>query len=71
MVFFDDILVYRPSFQDYMAHLMLVLATMEENSLFAKWSKCSFGGSQIEYLGHVISGEGVSTEKSKVVAVRV
>lgn len=32
-VFFDNILIYSPNFQDHVVHLKLVITTMEENSL--------------------------------------
>ena len=66
LVFFDDILVYNCSLEDHLLHLHKVLITMKANSLFAKKSKCYFGVSMVEYLGHFISKEGVSTDPAKV-----
>ncbi|XP_019438847.1 PREDICTED: uncharacterized protein LOC109344538 [Lupinus angustifolius] len=43
---------------------------MEENCLFAKMSKCYFGVEKVEYLGHFLSREGVSTNPAKVTAVK-
>ena len=43
---------------------------MRQHSLFAKLSKCSFGQSQIDYLGHVVSREGVRVDDSKVAAIQ-
>ena len=48
----------------------MVLQVMRENTLFAKKSKCVFGTEQIEYLGHVISAKGVSTDPSKISAMK-
>ncbi|GKD68132.1 reverse transcriptase, partial [Tanacetum coccineum] len=62
MVFFDDILIYNPSMFAHIAHLRVVLQVMRENTLFAKKSKCVFGTTQVEYLGHVISAKRVSTD---------
>ncbi|GJT05970.1 retrovirus-related pol polyprotein from transposon 17.6 [Tanacetum coccineum] len=70
LVFFDDILVYSPSQHDHIQHLKLVLQTMRDNTLFAKKSKCVFGTTQVEYLGHVISAQGVSTDPSKIIAMQ-
>lgn len=42
---------------------------MRTNSLFYKMSKCYFAGLQVEYLGHIIIGQGVSTDPSKVVVI--
>lgn len=52
-----------------MRHLLLVFSTLVSHSLYAKRSKCSFGQSKVEYLGHVINAKGVSTDPNKVRAM--
>ncbi|XP_074298209.1 putative mitochondrial protein AtMg00860 [Silene latifolia] len=42
---------------------------MRDHKLFVKPSKCYFGAVQLEYLGHVISRQGVATDPSKIAAV--
>nr|GEX07718.1 reverse transcriptase [Tanacetum cinerariifolium] len=63
LVFFDDILIYSKSLSDHVGHLTMVLQTMRQNKLFAKRSV--FGTSHVEYLGHVISLQGVATHLTK------
>lgn len=65
-VFFDDILIYSKSFDDHLQHLELTLAILRANQLYATMSKCQFGQDKTEYLGHVISSEGVSTDPTKI-----
>lgn len=66
LVFFDDILVYSTSMAEHNTHLRAVLQVLREHKLHATLSKCSFGQSEIEYLGHIISAHGVATEPLKI-----
>jgi hypothetical protein len=70
-VFLDDILVYSNTLQEHEQHLRLVLARLWQHQLFAKASKCSFAQPLIEYLGHVISKDGVATDPEKTKAMQV
>ena len=70
LVFFDDILIYSRSLQEHGQHLECVFKLLEQHSLLAKLSKCYFAQSKVEYLGHFISAEGVSTDPRKVEAVQ-
>ncbi|WVZ01447.1 hypothetical protein V8G54_027516, partial [Vigna mungo] len=69
LVFFDDILAHSPSWTTHLHHLQQVLQILEDHVLYAKLSKCSFGLEQINYLGHIVSNNGVQTEANKVQAV--
>jgi Reverse transcriptase (RNA-dependent DNA polymerase) len=62
LVFFDDILIYSKDRVSHVQHLKLVLQTLRDNQLFAKLSKCEFGVIKVEYLGHIISSQGVATD---------
>ncbi|GJX71213.1 putative mitochondrial protein [Tanacetum coccineum] len=70
LVFFDDILIYSRNAIEHFHHLKCVLQVMRENTLYAKQSKYAFAVSEVEYLGNVISAEGVSTDKSKIQAIK-
>ena len=53
-VYLDDILVYSGGEQQHLADLRVVLERLRAHRLFAKISKCSFGDTQVEYLGHFV-----------------
>jgi hypothetical protein len=69
VVFIDDILVFSKSEEEHEEHLRLVLEKLQEHQLYAKFSKCEFWLKEVGFLGHVISGEGIAVDPSKVVAV--
>ena len=69
LVFFDDILIYSRSWQEHMRHLDEVLSIMEAQSLYAKESKCEFDMTELLYLGHIISAQGVQVHQEKTRAI--
>lgn len=68
LVFFYDILVFNKDWPTHLSHLSLVLQTLQQNQ-FVVNNKCCFGKSQVEYLGHIISNQGVEVDPSKVKSV--
>ena len=69
IVFIEDILVYSGSLEEHSEHLRIVLQTLRERQLYAKFSKCQFWLDKVAFLGHVISAEGVSVDPQKIEAV--
>ncbi|XP_070667502.1 uncharacterized protein [Malus domestica] len=69
IVFIDDILVYSKSMAEHVRHLKLVLKSLREHQLYAKFSKCQFWLDQVAFLGHVISAQGIRVDSQKVAAV--
>jgi len=70
LVFFDDILIYNKSWKDHVQHVYMVLKLLEEKQLYAKMSKCFFGIQEVEYLGHIVSHEGVKVDPSKIKTIK-
>ena len=69
LVFFDDILVFSSTLEHHLEHLRIVLELLQQHQLYAKRSKCVFGCPEVEYLGHIISGQGVSADPRKTTAM--
>ncbi|KAL0546306.1 hypothetical protein IC582_016213 [Cucumis melo] len=69
IVFIDDILIYSKTEVEHEKHLRMVLQTLRDNKLYAKFSKCEFWLKQVSFLGHVVSKAGVSVDPAKIEAV--
>ncbi|KAD5961580.1 hypothetical protein E3N88_13053 [Mikania micrantha] len=69
VIFFDDILVYSPTWDIHLTDLNKVFHILSLNSFVLNSSKCSFGKTSVDYLGHIISGQGVSMDPAKIQAV--
>ncbi|KAL4378379.1 hypothetical protein GQ457_02G014110 [Hibiscus cannabinus] len=70
LIFLDDILVFSSTWQDHLLHLRTVLQLLKQHGLVAKLSKCSFGHDTVEYLGHVVSRNGLAVDSTKVSAIQ-
>ena len=64
-VFLDDILIYSKNEREHEEHLGIVLSRLRENKLYGKLLKCFFFQKEIHYLGHIISGEGISVTQKR------
>ncbi|KAL0544306.1 hypothetical protein IC582_019419 [Cucumis melo] len=69
IVFMDDILIYSKTEAEHEEHLRIVLQTLRDNKLYAKFSKCEFWLKQVSFLGHVVSKAGVPVDPAKIEAV--
>jgi hypothetical protein len=66
VVFIDDILIYSKNPKEHENHLRIVLQRLGDHHLYAKLSKCEFWLDTVKFLGHTISGDGISVDPSKV-----
>ncbi|MBW0516280.1 hypothetical protein O181_055995 [Austropuccinia psidii MF-1] len=66
VVYLDDIMVFSKSEEEHVTHVSTVLSRLRANNLFAKASKCLFHVSSVEYLGYVVSSEGLKMDQAKV-----
>jgi hypothetical protein len=66
LVFFNDILIYNKTWESHIEHIDKSSQILRDNQLFLKPSKCAFSAHEVEYLGHIVSQEGVRVDPNKV-----
>uniref|UniRef100_A0A803TP66 Gypsy retrotransposon integrase-like protein 1 n=1 Tax=Anolis carolinensis TaxID=28377 RepID=A0A803TP66_ANOCA len=71
VIYLDDILIFSKDACEHGEHVRQVLSRLRANGLFAKASKCVFHVSEVEFLGHVISGRELKMDPRKVDAVNI
>ncbi|CAH1451843.1 unnamed protein product [Lactuca virosa] len=69
IVFINDILIYSKSKEEHTQHLRQILGTLRAEKLYAKFSKCDFWIRRVEFLGHVVSKEGIHVDPTKIKAI--
>lgn len=70
VVYLDDILVFSETAELHLSDLRKVLQLLDANQLFAKKSKCKFFVQEIEFLGHIISPEGIAVDQGKTDSIK-
>nr|GFB71734.1 putative reverse transcriptase domain-containing protein [Tanacetum cinerariifolium] len=70
IVFINDILIYSKKRKKHEGHLKLILKLLKEGELYAKFSKCEFWLSKVQFLGHVIDSEGIHVDPAKIEAIK-
>ena len=68
-VYIDDILIAGSSDKEHLDHLNEVLRRLAEAGMRLKKGKCAYLLPSVEYLGHIISAEGLGTADSKVFGI--
>ena len=69
-VYLDDIIILGKTFSDHVWNLDKVLCRLREAHLKIKMEKCAFFKTEVPYLGHIISSEGMRPQPSKLEAIK-
>jgi hypothetical protein len=69
MCYMDDILIFSSSFDQHLDLLCQVFTRLRDANMKASLSKCEWCRTQLTYLGHIITKEGIKVDPSKVEAV--
>lgn len=68
-VFIDDLVIFSKSFDEHLNDLRTVLKRLEEYEVKVKPEKCSLFASSVQYLGHILSREGIEPIRARVEAI--
>jgi len=70
VVYLDDILIYLDDLDIHKSHVKEVLKRLRDNGLYTFSSKCTFHQRWVEFLGFVLSPEGVHIDTKKVQTIQ-
>jgi len=70
LIYLDDILIFSKTPEEHIQHIRKVLETIRKNDLSLKAKKCHFFQTEVKFLGHVISKNGIKPDPEKVQAVQ-
>ena len=66
LVYLDNILIYSDMLEEYHHHVCEILLWLQNNKLYTHGNKCSFHEDMVEYLGFILSPNGLTMDPSKV-----
>ena len=69
LIYIDDIIVFSATFSEHLVRLCKVFQRIQDAGLRSKASKCRFVQSKVNYLGHIVSADGVEPDPAKIQAV--
>ncbi|KAA3483601.1 DNA/RNA polymerases superfamily protein [Gossypium australe] len=69
VVFIDDIMIYSRDESEHAEHMRIVLQTLREKKLYAKFSKCEFWLREVSFLRHILSASGILVDPGKISAI--
>ena len=70
LVYFDDILIYSRTMDEHLRHLRLVFECLRNESLYINRAKCSFVSDRTNFLGFIVTKDGITVDESKITAIR-
>ena len=70
IVYLDDILIFSDTEEEHEGHVREVLRRLRDAKLFLKLPKCEWHTQRTEYLGYVVSPEGIQIDKDRIKTIQ-
>ena len=70
LVYLDDIIIFSKTEEEHLEHLRKVMKLLRDNKLYVNPEKCSFFMDEVNYLGHIVSKDGLRADPKKTQVVR-
>lgn len=70
IIYLDDILIYSDNMADHKKHVKEVLRRLRKHKLYARADKCEFHADTVEYLGYILSPQGLTMDNSKIKTIQ-
>ena len=70
IIYLDDILIYSDSMSDHTLHVQEALQCLWDNGLYASTEKCEFHTTSVEYLGFILSPDGLMMDPAKIQVIQ-
>ena len=68
--YLDDIMVFSSTLEEHLEHLSIIFGKLRQHNFKLKLKRCSFLQLETNYLGFVISEEGIKSDEQKIEAIK-
>ena len=70
IIYLDDILIYSNDPEEHSEHVREVLRQLRQHGLYCRPDKCTFSSDTVEYLGFILSKEGLEMDPAKIQTIK-
>lgn len=69
VAYLDDILIFSETYEEHQQNIRKVLQRLRERHLYARLEKCKFLATSVEFLGYIISADGIAMDPKRVATI--